>query len=529
MKIAEDLLLNVTNMEFASYASYISESDAVDVNDFPHSELYQRYWLDTSNCVKEYRRKNKSVKRMVNKSNIFDTFAHYCTLDTIELRKLIKEELTENIAWYEETSCICLRMKGLSLKAWKHNQELRSVAGDELTVFVLSVIFCKHTMIYTKTKPWTTYIVQQPMSVEELHAQCSIHLMYLGGGIFGLIHPRPYTIPIYRQINLVITHQLIHVSRTMGYRRNSSEPLDLSITHHRDIPDLPQTEEPSEITEARLARIAHENEAQREAFLHPIIDITGSDPETTTHNKPAESATTTATAASTHHSTSMVEPNVNTDLEYLMETSPADKLFGMLSDVTQLAMRGPLDVMSEAVENNVDGETADVDNNEWTPAFVPRKRLTDCKIKLRCLAAVDIALWCHPTWCNFKQVQNTTVNDNMTSETKEPISDVTASKTTGVDMQNLQVSDHETDIGNINVATNTQSSDSAHVLSDVTEGRKHQTDNNVNKTAPKTTLSSTSGYSSEDLPDVTNKLQCTAPSNTIIGSSEENTHYRAKL
>ena len=206
-------------MEFASYASYISESDAVDVNEFPHSELYKRYWLDTSNCVMEYQRKNKSVKRMVNKSNIIDTFARYCTLSTSELRKLIKEELTENLAWYEETFSICLRMKGLSLKVWKKNQELRSVSGDELTVFVLSVIFRKHTMIYTKTKPWTTYRVQQPMSVEELHAQCSIHLMYMGGGIFGLIHPLPYTIPSYHQINLVITHQLIHVTRTIGHSR----------------------------------------------------------------------------------------------------------------------------------------------------------------------------------------------------------------------------------------------------------------------------------------------------------------------
>ena len=98
MKIVEELLFNVKNMEFARYASYISESDAVDINEFPHSELYKRYWLDTSNCVMEYQRKNKSVKRMVNKSNIIDTFARYCTLSTSELRKLIRDELTENLS-----------------------------------------------------------------------------------------------------------------------------------------------------------------------------------------------------------------------------------------------------------------------------------------------------------------------------------------------------------------------------------------------------------------------------------------------
>ena len=47
-----------------------------------------------------------------------------------------------------------------------------------------------------------------------------------------------------------------------GNRHTSNEPLDLSISHSREIPNLPQIAEPVEISEARLARIAHENAAQ---------------------------------------------------------------------------------------------------------------------------------------------------------------------------------------------------------------------------------------------------------------------------
>ena len=541
-------------MEFASYASYISESDAVDVNDFPHSELYKRYWLDTSNCVMEYQRKNKSVKRMVNKSNIIDTFARYCTLSTCELRTLIKQELTENLAWYEETFSICLRMKGLSLKVWKKNQELRCVAGDELTVFVLSVIFRKHTMIYTKTRPWTTYRVQQPMSVEDLHAQCSIHLMYMGGGIFGLIHPLPYTIPSYHQINLVITHQLINVTRTMGYRRTSHEPLDLSISHSREIPTLPQSVEPVEISEARLARIAQENAAQREAFLHPVVDITGSDPENPTQNVTGQSTSATPAPTTSFQCTHLSDP---TDLEYLMDTSPADKLFCKLPDVTK-DLQPPSDsgwqdtpeigILNIPIATESEHEDDDnVVTDAWTPAFVPRKRLTDCKIKLRRLDNVDIALWCHPNRDNYKSTQSAPPNvppNDTPSDTNDSLSDVTGvnpnqpAKDNNVESNADPESNKPIVPSTPNVTNDTDTDISGRVNEPVIA---KNTENQVEKsTTPlhdvtgesggKNTLSSTSGYSSEDLPDVTNKLSFTGIqcATTFLSSGDES-QYRSKL
>ena len=563
MKIVEELLFNVKNMEFARYASYISESDAVDINEFPHSELYKRYWLDTSNCVMEYQRKNKSVKRMVNKSNIIDTFARYCTLSTSELRKLIRDELTENLAWYEETFSICLRMKGLSLKVWKKNQELRSVSGDELTVFVLSVIFRKHTMIYTKTKPWTTYRVQQPMSVEELHAQCSIHLMYMGGGIFGLIHPLPYTIPSYHQINLVITHQLIHVTRTIGHSRTSQEPLDLRVSHSREIPTLPQAVEPVEISEARLTRIAQENAAQRDAFLYPVIDITESDPGNTTKQATCANICASAATPTPLHGTFSSDP---TNLEYLMDSSPTDNLLGNLPDVTTAVQpthqSGWLDTPEIGIisipvatesENNEDDDN--VDTNIWTPAFVPRKRLTDCKVKLRRLDDVDIALWCHPTRNNIKSTQNVPPDipiNSTSTDTNDSLSDVTGVNPTTPEPPSTSKSEYniekdpvsnvlivpspskssdDTDIpGQVNITetdkdATKQTEEPGTSLSDVTHAN-----GNANGNTCKNTLSSTSGYSSEDFPDVTTKLSFTGTQDTInFVSSGDESQYRSKL
>ena len=235
---------------------------------------------------------------MVNKANIFDICTQYATLDTNELGKLIKDEVNSNYAWYEETFGISLRMKGIPFKKWIRNQGLRSVAGDEL-------------MIYTRTRPWTTYNVKQPVSIEDLYNQSASHFMYLGGGIFGLIHPRLYTIPMYRPVNLIIAQQLTSVVRSMGPRKQT-EPLDLSVPRDREIVALPQVEEPIEITKRRQAHISAENAALIEARAHPLMDITGSDSE---NNVPK---------SRDNQNLHIIEPV----LEYLMETSPFEPLLG---------------------------------------------------------------------------------------------------------------------------------------------------------------------------------------------------------
>ena len=351
-------------------------------------------------------------------------------------------------------------------------------------------------------------------------------------------------------------HPLPHAP-SIGHSRTSQEPLDLSVSHSREIPTLPQFVEPVEISEARLARIAQENAAQRDAFLYLVVDITGSDPENTTKQPTCENVCVTAATPTSLQGTFLSDP---TDLEYLMDTIPTDNLLGKLPDVTQAAQPtshsrwldtpeiGILNI-PVATESENDDEDDNVNTNTWTPAFVPRKRLTDCKVKLRRLDNVDIALWCHPTRDNFKPTQNAPPNiplNGTPSDTNDSLSDVTGVNPKTPDHPSK--SDHnvetepvsnipivpsppnipdDTDIsGQVNVTetdknTTKQAEEPRTSLSDVTH---------VNENACKNTLSSTSGYSSEDFPDVTSKLsftgtQCTA----TFGSSGDESQYRSKL
>ena len=427
--MADELLFNVSHIKYASYCSYISESDAVEVDEFPTSELYRRHWLDTSNCIREYKRLKKPVKRLINKSAILDTFAQYSTYSTDELRKMIKKEVEKNWAWYEELFSISLRMRTTPMKKWLHNQSLKSVQGDEMTIFVLSVIFRRHTIVYTKTRPWTTYDVQSNMnmSIEELHNQCETHLMYLGGGIFGTIHPRPYSIPTYRHVNLLITQQLTNVIRTIG-KSPQSGPLDLSVPRCRDIEKIPDFVQCIEASDKTLAQISEQNKELYERRKYPLIDITDQETDIVTSENPIHASTVTDNSENYR------------DLEYLMDTSEAEPILPSmdtpvsddLPDVTSETVLDPvMNPLIETVTSDIPKCTSPTpiepvpvtdtaiphgDHHEqfdWTPDNLHRSETKNCIVKICKLNKLDLALWCHPTRNDYTSKSKATAQTNM--------------------------------------------------------------------------------------------------------------------
>ena len=328
------------------------------------------------------------------------------------------------------------------MKKWLHNQSLKSVAGDEMTIFVLSVIFRRHTIVYTKTRPWTTYAATPNMSIEELHNQCETHLMYLGGGIYGIIHPRPYSIPTHRHVNLLITQQLTNVIRTIG-KTSRELPLDLSVPRCRNIDKFPNIEQQVvEASDETVAQIAEQNKELHERRKFPLIDITDQDTDTVT---------------SDNHGHADTDNNVDgyEDLEYLMESSKTDPVLSfvvtpgsnMLPDVTsnsavlklipdQMQETDDKDyVTSEPVnteetactndqtivtsdktppsKSNTDDDITQANLQcDWTPYKVNHET-KGCTIKLRKLSKIDLALWCHPTRSNYV---NTETSDNQTDQ-----------------------------------------------------------------------------------------------------------------
>ena len=100
-----------------------------------------------------------------NKSAIYTIFGLYSndSADTVCLNLL--NEVTQsvnNFEFYESTGFVCLRMKELSLHEWLSKQQHKTMKGDEITVYILSHLYNRHTMIHTKKKPWFTILPTGP-------------------------------------------------------------------------------------------------------------------------------------------------------------------------------------------------------------------------------------------------------------------------------------------------------------------------------------------------------------------------------
>ena len=134
-----------------------------------------------------------------------------------------------NIAWYKSRANIPLSMKFVTIEKWLEAQKQRTVPGDEITVFVLSVIFRRHTIVFTKTKPWCTVEVDCNDTATDVINKCETILLYLGPQLFGVLRPHPFTIWPPRGFDLRVIQGLRSVDREDG-QLLIEKPLDLSKT-----------------------------------------------------------------------------------------------------------------------------------------------------------------------------------------------------------------------------------------------------------------------------------------------------------
>ena len=79
-----------------------------------------------------------------------------------------------------------LKLKKLKLDTWAEGVKLGRRA-DILSVFALSALMSKHTLIHLRNgNIWTTMETSN-MDHDELMKNCDVHLTYLGNGLFSEI------------------------------------------------------------------------------------------------------------------------------------------------------------------------------------------------------------------------------------------------------------------------------------------------------------------------------------------------------
>ena len=115
----------------------------------------------------------------------------------------------------------------MDLNKWCDVMANPTTGVDELTIFALSKIYQRHTVIFNSSKPWTTLEPNGEMGEEQLFENCQIHLAYVGKDLFATLHRKPF-------IEQAAPQTLKNMLEPMKIRRNTrrssqNEPMDLSL------------------------------------------------------------------------------------------------------------------------------------------------------------------------------------------------------------------------------------------------------------------------------------------------------------
>ena len=195
--------------------------------------------------------------------------------------KFLADEVNGNLNWYDDTFHVVLRMKGISIEDWVKQQKLKQTPGDELTIFALSVFYQRHTIIYTRNCPWCTVRFTNTITPQELHDKCKTHLIYLGGGIYGQLYPRPYHLVSHCCVNVQVLQHVNHVNRVRSKDRTDSEPMDLTV-HKKKLPyQQKPSYQPSQSETINILNAIHKEAEHIRQEMHTVtIDITSDTEET---------------------------------------------------------------------------------------------------------------------------------------------------------------------------------------------------------------------------------------------------------
>ena len=151
---------------------YLSEDDAITVDMFMQSEYASEYMIDTRNI---------HLGGEVHHSHVFDMYVKLSpSQDPVKTRLDMIKFVTQNSARYNWDAHLYLSMHSLNLETWVQRMMFWDNGADALALYSLSDMLGIHTMVLTKSKPWTTVSGNFQGDVYDLLRISEVTLAYLG-------------------------------------------------------------------------------------------------------------------------------------------------------------------------------------------------------------------------------------------------------------------------------------------------------------------------------------------------------------
>ena len=151
---------------------------------------------------------------------IFEVFGNYCGKNGTEVRVMMIDYAYKNRKTIEAEFRNALSAKSKDIGWWIIRQTSKKRAGDELTVYLLSKMFDRHSLIYTLKEPWCTFVHKVDTELSILLGKSDLVFVYTTHG-FGQIVDLPSAM---QTTTKKVTRKRKETKKNQQKRCNRSEP-----------------------------------------------------------------------------------------------------------------------------------------------------------------------------------------------------------------------------------------------------------------------------------------------------------------
>ena len=182
MSITRELFELTRSREYVTYIPSINSRDRTGIAAFNETNFAEDYDVDTSFLYPKGRR--------MNTYHVYEQFGRLAGMDGTEVKKCMLHEVESQKKYYQARGNVVLSLMQTTIEDWIAMHRHKRARADELCIFALSVLFNRHTVIFTSTKPWCTMDPHGHEHHRNFLSICDIHLLNLGDNMFINLKPR---------------------------------------------------------------------------------------------------------------------------------------------------------------------------------------------------------------------------------------------------------------------------------------------------------------------------------------------------
>ena len=116
---------------------------------------------------------------------LFEIFGNYSDEPPHTICDNLLGWIYDNFRKIETWFSIALKQKGVSLSHWAESMRNPKQPGDELCLYLLCRMYCKHALVHLKHHWWSTIQHTLPGDLNKILEQCHLELVFVHEWVFG--------------------------------------------------------------------------------------------------------------------------------------------------------------------------------------------------------------------------------------------------------------------------------------------------------------------------------------------------------